>query len=160
VLPRRCVCGRLRARGAHALRAGNHYSLRQEHEKAIKYFRRATQLDRTCLAAWTLLGHEYVETKNAHAAIEAYRRAVDASRKDYRAWHGLGQAYELLNMHQYALHYFQQATALRCVCRDVRGTRVLSAPGRTTSGSGRRRAAATRTSSGARARTAGASCTH
>ncbi|KAE9400243.1 TPR-like protein [Gymnopus androsaceus JB14] len=92
---------------------GNHYSLRAEHVKAIKYFRRATQLDRTYLSAWTLMGHEYVEVKNSHAAIEAYRRAVNVSRKDYRAWYGLGQAYELLNMHEYALHYYQYATALR-----------------------------------------------
>ena len=38
---------------------------------------------------------------------------VDINRKDYRAWYGLGQAYELLGMHQYALYYYQQATALR-----------------------------------------------
>jgi len=56
--------------------SGNHYSLRAEHEKAVKYFRRATELDRTYLSAWTLMGHEYVEMKNSHAAIEAYRRAV------------------------------------------------------------------------------------
>ncbi|KAG6820746.1 hypothetical protein H0H93_012392 [Arthromyces matolae] len=113
--------------------SGNHYSLRAEHEKAVKYFRRATQLDRTYLSAWTLMGHEYVEMKNSHAAIEAYRRAVgkfrftspgfpdsllaefvtDVNRKDYRAWYGLGQAYELLSMHNYALHYYQHATALR-----------------------------------------------
>ncbi|KAF7321607.1 Chloride channel protein [Mycena kentingensis (nom. inval.)] len=92
---------------------GNLYSQRAEHEKAIKYFRRATQLDRTYLSAWTLMGHEYVEMKNSHAAIESYRRAVDVNRKDYRAWYGLGQAYELLNMHQYALHYYHNATALR-----------------------------------------------
>ncbi|EMD37381.1 hypothetical protein CERSUDRAFT_114054 [Gelatoporia subvermispora B] len=92
---------------------GNYYSLRTEHEKAIKYFRRATQLDRTYLSAWTLMGHEYVELKNSHAAIEAYRKAVDVNRKDYRAWYGLGQAYELLSMHEYALHYYQRATALR-----------------------------------------------
>ncbi|KIP08436.1 hypothetical protein PHLGIDRAFT_104401 [Phlebiopsis gigantea 11061_1 CR5-6] len=92
---------------------GNHYSLRAEHEKAVKYFRRATQLDRTYLSAWTLMGHEYVEMKNSHAAIEAYRKAVDVNRKDYRAWYGLGQAYELLTMHQYALYYYQHATALR-----------------------------------------------
>jgi len=30
---------------------GNHYSLRAEHEKAVKYFRRATQLDRTYLCS-------------------------------------------------------------------------------------------------------------
>ncbi|KAL4246021.1 hypothetical protein ABKN59_008839 [Abortiporus biennis] len=92
---------------------GNHYSLKGEHEKAVKYFRRATQLDRTYLSAWTLMGHEYVEMKNSHAAIEAYRKAVDVNRKDFRAWYGLGQAYELLSMHQYALYYYQHATALR-----------------------------------------------
>ncbi|KAJ7287468.1 hypothetical protein C8J57DRAFT_1283989 [Mycena rebaudengoi] len=92
---------------------GNHYSLRAEHEKAVKYFQRATQLDRTYLSAWTLMGHEYVEMKNSHAAIVAYRRAINVNRKDYRAWYGLGQAYELLNMHQYALHYYQHATSLR-----------------------------------------------
>ncbi|TDL17279.1 TPR-like protein [Rickenella mellea] len=92
---------------------GNHYSLRADQEKAIAYFRRATELDMSYLPAWTLMGHEYVEMKNSHAAIEAYRRAIDVNRKDYRAWYGLGQAYELLNMHQYSLHYYQRATALR-----------------------------------------------
>lgn len=115
---------------------GNHYSLRQDPERAIQYFRRATELDQSYLPAWTLMGHEYVEIKNSHAAIESYRRAigmllrffvaygiekidgrtdffVDVNRKDYRAWYGLGQAYELLNMHQYSLYYYQRATALR-----------------------------------------------
>jgi Tfp pilus assembly protein PilF len=58
------------------LAVGNHYSLRADHEKAVRYFRRATQLEQTYLSAWTLMGHEYVEMKNSHAAIEAYRRAV------------------------------------------------------------------------------------
>ena len=40
---------------------------------------------------------------------------IDVNRKEYRAWYGLGQAYELLNMHQYALHYYQRATALRSI---------------------------------------------
>ncbi|CAK5265759.1 unnamed protein product [Mycena citricolor] len=92
---------------------GNLYSLRGEHDKSVKFFRRATQLDRTYLPAWTLMGHEYVEMKNSHAAIESYRKAIEVNRKDYRAWYGLGQAYELLNMHQYALHYYHYATALR-----------------------------------------------
>jgi anaphase-promoting complex subunit 8 len=58
---------------------GNHYSIRAEHEKALKYFRRATQLDRTYLSTWTLVGHEYVEMKNSYAAIEAYTKAVGES---------------------------------------------------------------------------------
>jgi len=90
------------------------------------------------------MGHEYVEMKNSHAAIEAYRRAVDVNRKDYRAWYGLGQAYELLNMHQYALHYYQHATALRFVLAYTSITNRLSllSIARTTSGYGRRKAQA------------------
>ncbi|KIY46762.1 TPR-like protein [Fistulina hepatica ATCC 64428] len=91
----------------------NHYSHRADHEKAIKYFRRATQLDDTCIEAWTLMGHEFIEIKNSHAAIHAYRKAIEINRKEYRAWYGLGQAYELLTNHYYALHYYHYATALR-----------------------------------------------
>jgi len=50
--------------------------LKSEHEKAVTYFRRALKINRNYLAAWTLLGHEYLELKNTHAAVEAYRRAV------------------------------------------------------------------------------------
>lgn len=92
---------------------GNYYSLMSDHESAVTYFRRALKLDRSYLAAWTLMGHEYVELKNTHAAIESYRRAVDINRKDYRAWYGLGQAYEMLEMHYYALNYFQRAASLK-----------------------------------------------
>lgn len=55
---------------------GNYYSLKGHHEKAVKYFRRALKLNPKFLSAWTLMGHEYVELRNAPAAIEAYRRAV------------------------------------------------------------------------------------
>ena len=99
---------------------GNYYSLKSEHEKAVTYFRRALKVNRNYLAAWTLLGHEYLELKNTHAAVEAYRRAVgtsaffdfldvDLNRTDYRAWYGLGQVYEMLEMHYYALYYYENA---------------------------------------------------
>ena len=48
---------------------GNYYSLMGEHLKAIVYFRKALKLDRTCLAAWTLMGHQYLEMKNIPGAI-------------------------------------------------------------------------------------------
>ena len=92
---------------------GNYYSLKAEHEKAVLYFRRALKLNRHCLSAWTLMGHEYVELKNTAAAVHAYRHAVDINPKDYRAWYGLGQTYEILTMYFYALFYYRKATALR-----------------------------------------------
>lgn len=109
-------------------RPGNYYSSRADHTKAITYFKRSLMLNRDYLPAWTLMGHEFVELKNSHAAIEAYRKAIgtcrslraqltsatDVNAKDYRAWYGLGQAYELLDMPNYAIEYYNQATALRC----------------------------------------------
>ncbi|GAM17299.1 hypothetical protein SAMD00019534_004740 [Acytostelium subglobosum LB1] len=92
---------------------GNYYSLRLEHEKAILYFQRALKLNDKYLAAWTLIGHEYLEIKNVGAAINAYRRAVDINPKEYRAWYGLGQTYQLLKQPLYSLFYFQKATSLR-----------------------------------------------
>lgn len=91
----------------------NYYSLKFDHQKAIMYYKRALALNKKCLSAWTLMGHEFVELKNSHAAIESYRRAVDANNKDFRAWYGLGQAYEVLDMNLYSLYYYQRACALR-----------------------------------------------
>ncbi|KAJ7204443.1 hypothetical protein GGX14DRAFT_501200 [Mycena pura] len=92
---------------------GCHYSLRVEHEKSVKYFRHATELDRTCFGAWTLMGIEYLEMENPQAAVESFRRAIDLNPKDYRAWSGLGKAYGMLNMHSYALYYHSRALRLR-----------------------------------------------
>ncbi|KAJ2676405.1 anaphase-promoting complex component apc8 [Coemansia sp. RSA 1085] len=92
---------------------GNYYSLRREHEKAVGYFQRALQLDSKYLAAWTLMGHEFIEMKNTAAAVDAYRHAVDVDERDYRAWYGLGQTYEMLNMPHYACSYYMRAAALR-----------------------------------------------
>ncbi|PBK74233.1 TPR-like protein [Armillaria solidipes] len=91
---------------------GNYYSVRSYHTDAIKYFKRAVDLDPTYDTALTLMGHEYIEMKNAQAAITAYRQTLDIRRDDHRAWYGLGQAYELLSMHDNALHYFLHATSI------------------------------------------------
>ena len=55
---------------------GNYYSLRSNHEKAVYYFQRALRLNPHYLAAWTLMGHEYMEMKNTNAAIQCYRQAI------------------------------------------------------------------------------------
>jgi anaphase-promoting complex subunit 8 len=97
---------------------GNYYSIMGEHLKAVMYFRKALKLDRSCLAAWTLMGHEYLEMKNIPGAIDAYRQAVEIDPKDFRAWYGLGQTYELQNMNHYALYYFSRAVESKS--RDAR----------------------------------------
>ncbi|CAG9463951.1 unnamed protein product [Pedinophyceae sp. YPF-701] len=92
---------------------GNYYSLRNEHGRAVEYYRRAIRLNPQYISAWTLMGHELLELKNAPAAIEAYRRAVDIDARDFRAWYGLGMVYELMFQQYYALYYFKKAVELR-----------------------------------------------
>ncbi|KAG1691495.1 Cell division cycle protein 23 [Nymphon striatum] len=92
---------------------GNYYSLRAQHEKAVLYFQRALKLNPSYLSAWTLMGHEYMEMKNAYYAIQCYRRAIELNRRDYRAWYGLGQTYEILKLPYYCSYYYRQAHQLR-----------------------------------------------
>lgn len=78
------------------------------HEKAVLYFQRALKLNRRFLAAWTLMGHEYMEMKNTGAAVEAYRRGVDVNPRDYRAWspptHTRARTRELVQTLAFGLH--------------------------------------------------------
>lgn len=92
---------------------GNFYSLRSQHEKAVLYFNRALKLNPNYFAAWTLMGHEYMEMKNTNAAIQSYRQAIEVNHRDYRAWYGLGQTYEILKMPNYCLYYYRKAQELR-----------------------------------------------
>lgn len=55
---------------------GNYYSLHGEHQKAMRYFHRALKLNPLYLAAWTLLGQEYMELKNSNDAIQSYSKAL------------------------------------------------------------------------------------
>ena len=52
---------------------------RNNHEKAVTYFQRALKLNPNYLAAWTLMGHEFIELKNNNAAVQCYRHAVGES---------------------------------------------------------------------------------
>ena len=92
---------------------GQTFSFRGEHEKAIKYFTRATQLQPSFGPAYTLLGQAFNDLHNTHAAIHAYRRATSICKKDTRAWFGLGSCYRTLGMPAYALNYFKRALVVR-----------------------------------------------
>lgn len=92
---------------------GNYFSLTDDHGKAVQHFQRALALDPRFLAAWNLLGLEYVELRNTSAAIHAFRSAVDIDPREYRAWYGLGQSYELRKAPYFSIFYYEKAAALR-----------------------------------------------
>ena len=87
---------------------GNYYSLKRNHERAVLYFLRALKLNPEFSSAWTLMGHEYVELRNAAAAVHCYREAVKfrpgVHSSDYRAWCVRLNIYVLL--HSYIVFFF------------------------------------------------------
>jgi len=68
---------------------GNYYSLHGEHQKAMRYFHRALKLNPLYLAAWTLLGQEYMELKNSNDAIQSYSKALGVYFNNYYNVYGL-----------------------------------------------------------------------
>lgn len=111
-LAQRCYeCNPLRPETNSVL--GNFFSLRNDHERAIRCFKRSLRLNAEQSGAWTLMGHEYLEVRNTDAAIESYNEALSRKPTDYRAWYGLGQAYELLRMNSFASFYYERATSAR-----------------------------------------------
>jgi anaphase-promoting complex subunit 3 len=71
---------------------GNSFSLRREHETAVKFFERALQLDRSFAYAHTLCGHEYVCNEDLEKAIQSFREAIFHDDRHYNAWYGLGKS--------------------------------------------------------------------
>ena len=66
--------------------SGNCFSLQKEHDTAIKFFKRAIQLDPSFAYAYTLLGHEYVITEEMDKAMACFRNAIRIDSRHYNAW--------------------------------------------------------------------------
>ncbi|PKS09994.1 hypothetical protein jhhlp_004618 [Lomentospora prolificans] len=73
---------------------GNAWARSQEHEQALKCFKRATQMDPNMAYAYTLQGHEYVASEDYDRALRAYRRALSIDKRHYNAYYGIGRVYE------------------------------------------------------------------
>ena len=69
---------------------GNCLSILKEHEDAIKFFRRATQVAPRFVYAYTLLGHEYLCNEDLSNARKSFRIAATINPRHYNAWFGLG----------------------------------------------------------------------
>ena len=69
---------------------GNCLSMHKEHEDAIKFFQRATQVSPRFVYAYTLLGHEYLCTEDLTSARKNFRKAATINPRHYNAFFGLG----------------------------------------------------------------------
>ncbi|KAJ0264229.1 Cell division cycle protein 27 A [Hirschfeldia incana] len=88
---------------------GNYYSLRKDHEAALKMFRRAIQLNERFTYAHTLCGHELAALEDFEEAERCYRKALSIDTRHYNAWYGLGMTYLHQEKFEFAQHQFQLA---------------------------------------------------
>jgi len=64
---------------------GNCFSLQKDKKQALTCFGRATQLDPGCAYAYTLAGHELVDTR-IDQAINYFQSGIRADPRHYNAW--------------------------------------------------------------------------
>mmetsp|Transcript_708 Transcript_708/g.2182 ORF Transcript_708/g.2182 Transcript_708/m.2182 type:complete len:841 (+) Transcript_708:127-2649(+) len=88
---------------------GNCFSLMREHDTALKFFRRALQLDNRFTYAYTLSGHEYVAKEDVDQALICFRNALYADPRHYNAWYGLGLIYFRQQKYALAQYHFERA---------------------------------------------------
>ena len=68
---------------------GNCFSLHKEHDAAIKFFQRATQINSECVYAYNLLGHEYFLIEEMEKGLSCFRKAIFLDPRHYNAWYGI-----------------------------------------------------------------------
>ncbi|XP_036342066.1 cell division cycle protein 27 homolog [Rhagoletis pomonella] len=89
--------------------AGNCFSLHKEHETAIKFFKRAVQVDPDFVYSYTLLGHELVLTEELDKAADYFHAAVARDPRHYNAWFGMGTIYSKQEKYELAELYYIRA---------------------------------------------------
>ena len=68
---------------------GNCFSLHKEHDAAIKFFQRATQINSNFVYAYNLLGHEYFLIEEMEKGLSCFRKAIFLDPRHYNAWYGI-----------------------------------------------------------------------
>ncbi|XP_021944075.1 cell division cycle protein 27 homolog [Folsomia candida] len=92
------------------LTLGNTFSLQKEHETAIKFFKRAIQIDPGAYYAYILLGHEYVATDELDKALRCFRTASRIDASQYNCWYGIGMIYYKQERFEEASVYYERAS--------------------------------------------------
>ncbi|KAJ3260543.1 anaphase-promoting complex subunit cdc27 [Chytriomyces hyalinus] len=94
---------------------GNCFSLKREHDVALKCFNRAAAMnDGSFTYAHTLTGHEYVSMENNEKAMTAFRLAVRGDKRHYNAWFGIGYIYLSQEKYDLAEFHFKRALEINC----------------------------------------------
>ena len=91
---------------------GNCYSLQKEHDLAIKFFQRSTQIKPSFTYGYTLTAHEYVANEDFDKAISCFRKAIKTDSNHYNAWYGLGAIYYRQEKFCLSEYHFRKALSI------------------------------------------------
>lgn len=89
---------------------GNSYSAQNEHEAAIRFFKRAIQINPRYSLAFSLCGHELVQIEDIKNAQNFFEKGLSVeNNRNYKCFWGIGNIKMKQEKYQEALKYFLQA---------------------------------------------------
>jgi tetratricopeptide (TPR) repeat protein len=89
----------------------NAVSAQRDHTRALLYLRKALQVDKHCVYAHALRGHECVSSGDLDAATASFREAISQDPRSYNAWYGLGTIFFQQQRHTVAEAHFRKAAS-------------------------------------------------
>ena len=93
-------------------RKGFTFSINGQDQKAIEFFKEATEKDPKDTMAWYGLGYCYAGLNNSQDAIKAYRQAIKMNPADETAYFNLGNYYNKLGQFDDAIEAYQNVVQL------------------------------------------------
>lgn len=98
---------------ADLCRKGYSFSVNGENQKALQYFKKATETDPGDSRAWNGLGYCQAGLNNPEAAIAAYRQAIKSNPRDETAYLNLGNYYAELGRHEEAAEAYRSVINIK-----------------------------------------------
>jgi anaphase-promoting complex subunit 3 len=91
---------------------GNYYSVLQDYDSSISFFKKAIDCDASFTYAHTLLGHEYLSNEDLEASAKCFRTAIQTHKRHYNAYYGLGLIEKKQERFPLAEYYFQTSLSI------------------------------------------------
>ncbi|KAJ3336069.1 anaphase-promoting complex subunit cdc27 [Gonapodya sp. JEL0774] len=91
---------------------GNTFSMKYDHDMAIRSFQRAIQLDPLFVWAYTLAGHACLDNEDHDRAEAYFRQAVVLDPRHHNAWYGLASKSFRQDMFENAKYFYEKAFSI------------------------------------------------
>ncbi len=97
---------------AEMCRKGFSFSINGQNQKALQYFKKATERDPNDPVAWYGLGYCHAGLNNQQSAIEAYKQAIRVNPYDEVTHFQLGNYYSQLGRHEDAIAAYKEVVRI------------------------------------------------